>query len=478
MLLPLSHVSIRPWVLAMVLLAGAACRAHSAGTTAPATGDASHGKDADRLPAFEISDGAHDRGNVPHERFRVELGDAPLRGAKDAPVTVVMFSDFECQYCLQAYRMLEVLGREYPNQIRLAYKAFPLDFHSHAMLAALAARSAQAQGKFWPFFELLFSGEGIDPHSIEGYARTVGLDMATLRRDLDNLEWAAEVRRDMRDGRRFGVTGTPAFFINGRHIHGAQSIAVFRAVIEQELALANKWLAAGVSASGIYEHAIAEGYREVRYTKASDRLDPDHVRPVVLGESPQLGPADAPVTIVIFGDFECPFCARGQVTIDKLRAKFKDRVRLVYKHNPLPFHSHAFMAARAAMAAHAQGKFWAYHDALYQAKAKLDDNTFYTIAKRLKLDMERFRADLESTKFDARISADQALSSSLGATGTPAYFINGRPLEGAMPELEFLLLIAEELGYADRLRARGVEPSKLYDVLVQRKRWDDPVVNQ
>ena len=120
------------------------------------------------------------------------------------------------------------------------------------------------------------------------------------------------------------------------------------------------------------------------------------------------------------------------------------------------------------MAAHDQGKFWAFHDALYRKRAKFDEQDLYAIAKDLRLDMPRFKRAMNGTDLDARISRDQQLAMALGVRGTPAYFVNGRPIEGARPELHFRLLVEEELQRAAAALAEGVKPEQLYETLIQR----------
>ncbi|MCA9695070.1 MAG: thioredoxin domain-containing protein, partial [Myxococcales bacterium] len=322
--------------------------------------------EAARMPGFNI-DGQERprRADVPHERFHVTLGDAPARGPVDAPVTLVAYSDFECPYCEQGHATLKELMREYKGELRVVYKAFPLSFHRHAMIAALAARSAQSQGKFWEFHDLLLSQRGLSMERILEYAREVNLDLDAMARDIDALKYGVAIRREMREARRLGVRGTPAYFINGRMLSGARPIAEYREIIDQELKLAAKWRASGVAAADVYAYAIADGYRAVEYEEGGDDLDPDAVYDVPVGDSPRRGPDDALVTIVEFADFECPFCARGHAVLERIRQRHGDRVRVVFKHLPLPFHSHAYLAARASMAAMTQGKFWAFHDAVY-----------------------------------------------------------------------------------------------------------------
>lgn len=427
------------------------------------TGDDPRAQAAARLPGFDVAGGERD---VPHERFQVEVGDAPVRGPAEAPVTIVVFSDFECPYCERGHRTLQALEREYPGQLRLVYKAFPLEFHGHAMIAALMARSAQEQGKFWEFYDRLFSQKGLDMDRLTAYAREAGLDMGKVQGDLEALRWGTAVQKDMRQGRKLGVTGTPSYFINGRYLNGAKPLELLREIVDEELALAERWRKQGVAPDKLYAHAIENGFREVQYRKPRPGLRPDVIYPVPVDDSPQRGPETAPVTIVEFADFECGFCVRGHETVEKLRRRYGDKVRVVFKHYPLPFHSHAFLAARAAMAAHAEGKFWEFHDRLYEARAKFDEDTLVQIAKDLRLDLKKFKQRLHAADADARIVADQNLGATLGVRGTPAYFVNGRAVDGAVPELEFRLVVQEELERAEALLRDGVPPAALYNRLV------------
>ncbi len=431
-------------------------------------------EEAAKLPDFDIR-GAEpqQRGDVPFERFFVELGDAPVRGPETAPVTIVAFSDFECQFCERGHKTIQQVEREYGDKVRIAYKAYPLDFHSHAMVAALAAKSAQEQGKFWEFHDLLFRQRGLDMQQLEGYAREAGLDMNRLHADLEALKWGSSVQRDMRQARRLGVTGTPAYFINGRHLGGAKPIEVMREVIDKELELAAGWQAKGVVPGKIYEHAIANGYREVQYAKPRRGLKPDLIYPVPIDGSPQRGSATALVTVVEFTDFECQFCVRGHETLEKMRRRYGDKLRVVYKSYPLSFHGHAFLAARAALAAGVEGKFWEFADRLYATRAKFDEGTLLGIAAELGLNAKKFKERLHSAEFDVKISADQDLGNTLGVRGTPAYFVNGRALDGAVPELEFRLVIQEELERAEAVLREGAPAAGLYERLLAPPRPPD-----
>ncbi len=173
--------------------------------------------------------------------------------------------------------------------------------------------------------------------------------------------------------------------------------------------------------------------------------DPNRVYQIKTAGSPSKGPASAPVTIAEFSDFQCPFCGRVGPTLKKIEDVYGDKVRIVWKHNPLPFHKDAPLAHAASLAADKQGKFWDYHDKLFANQKALKPENLEAYAQELGLDMEKFRRDLTDTENSKRIDADKAEAQALEATGTPAFFVNGRYLRGARPFEEFAKVINAEL---------------------------------
>ena len=140
---------------------------------------------------------------------------------------------------------------------------------------------------------------------------------------------------------------------------------------------------------------------------------------------------------------------------------------MVFKHNPLPFHKNAMPAAEASMAAHAQGKFWEMEKKLFENQRALERADLERYAQEIHLDMNRFKADLDGHRHQRQIEADQRLSQQLGARGTPAFFINGRNVRGALPYEEFKRVIDEEIGRAERVLKTGVPRSRLYAELTK-----------
>lgn len=150
--------------------------------------------------------------------------------------------------------------------------------------------------------------------------------------------------------------------------------------------------------------------------------------------SPLKGPEDAPVTMAVFSDFQCPYCARIGDILDKVLEKFPKKVNLVYKYYPIPNHSFAFKAAQAAEAAHQQGKFWEYHDLIYKNFRSLNDEKFEEFRATLNLDKEKFEKAMNAPETKSKINADKNEGANAQVRGTPTVFVNGRMVRPARPE--------------------------------------------
>jgi protein-disulfide isomerase len=159
------------------------------------------------------------------------------------------------------------------------------------------------------------------------------------------------------------------------------------------------------------------------------RFDAGKVKTLAVDGSPAMGPADAPVTIVEWADFECPHCRLMVPILEELVERFPGQVRLVYKFYPLGNHPHGELAARAAVAAMNQGKFWEMHHTIFENQDRLEQVDLERYAKQLKLDLPKFKADLTSDETVAHIERDKKQGEGVGLYGTPMVFINGREVE-------------------------------------------------
>jgi protein-disulfide isomerase len=169
---------------------------------------------------------------------RVEVAaDGPSRGAKTAPITIVEFSDFQCPFCSRAETTVNEVMKAYDGKVKLVYRDYPLPFHAQAQKAAEAAHCAEDQGKYWEMHEKLFANQqALQPTALKGYAKDLGLDTAKFDKCLDSGAKAEIVETNRKAGEKVGVTGTPAFFINGYSLSGAQPLSEFKTIIDSELA--------------------------------------------------------------------------------------------------------------------------------------------------------------------------------------------------------------------------------------------------
>jgi protein-disulfide isomerase len=173
-------------------------------------------------------------------------------------------------------------------------------------------------------------------------------------------------------------------------------------------------------------------------------LDPPRVA-VSLDDDAAKGPAKAPVTIVEFSDYQCPYCGRAEQTVQEILKRYGDKVRLVYRDYPLPMHPNALGAAEASECAKEQGKFWEMHGAMFANQAKLSQADLVATAGSLGLDKDKFKTCLDSGKYKDEVQKDAADGQSYGVTGTPTFFINGIMLVGARPLDSFSEIIDDEL---------------------------------
>ncbi|WP_375772401.1 thioredoxin domain-containing protein [Archangium gephyra] len=158
------------------------------------------------------------------------------KGPENAPITIVEFSDFQCPYCSRANESVDQVMKAYPTQVRLVFRHFPLEIHAQAPKASEAALCAQDQGKFWEMHDKLFANQrALEIPQLKGYAKELGLDTAKFNKCLDDGAKASIVQADLADGQKAGVNGTPAFFINGILLSGAQPFEEFKSVIDAEL---------------------------------------------------------------------------------------------------------------------------------------------------------------------------------------------------------------------------------------------------
>jgi protein-disulfide isomerase len=399
----------------------------------------------------------------------------PMWGKRDAPVTIAIWSDFQCPFCSRVEPTLAQVKETYgPDKVRMIWKNNPLPFHQNAKPAAEAAQGAFALGgndAFWKWHDTAFKNQSaLGPDSYVKWATDAGVkDAAAYKAGLDSHKWADKVEKDLNEGKAAGVQGTPAFFING-----AQPFDNFKKTIDQELAKAQAKIAAGTPKSRIYVTMTKEN--KTNAPPAADKKDEEEkedtttVFKVPVGSSPVLGNPNALVTIIEFSDFQCPFCSRVEPTLKAVREKYGDKVRLVWKNEPLPFHPRAEPAAEVAMEVRAEKGdkgFWAAHDILFANQKEQGDDALVKYGTDAGGSADKIKDAMANHTHKKEIDADNDLSEDFQASGTPHFFVNGRRLVGAQPEEKFDKIIDEEITKAQALISKGTPPSGVYDALTK-----------
>ncbi len=412
--------------------------------------------------------------NVP---MPLQVRALPLKGNPDALVTIVEFSDYECPFCSRVEPTIEEIMKAYPNDVRVAFINNPLPFHKNAMPAAKAAVAAANQGKHWEMHAALFANQkALSVDFFKAKAQELGLDVARFEADMNSPATEALINKGIKDGQPFGVGGTPSFLINGVVFVGAQPLDNFKKVIDAELARA-KQVAADKKLAG------EDLYKELVKTAPKPPAEEEEEAPagrvlVDLSTAPILGNVDAPVTLVEFTDFECPFCLRANKTVHELINKPENagKVRLAFRHYPLPFHKNAKLAHQAAEAAKAQGKFWEYYDKLFPtaddaARPGLDRDSLIKYAEELGLDKDKFVADMDSDAVIKIVEGDVKAGGEAGVRGTPHFFFNGTLLSGAQPINAFQAALDKEFDLSKPYTEKGLKGTALYEQIVK----DNPV---
>ena len=451
------HIRHVTWVVGslILILMLATCRQvtdRAADSESVETPSSAEGEVAEEpSPSTEAEQASVSAENTYQEGF-TDQGE-PFRGDPNAPVVIEEFSSYQCPFCtkyfLESYPLV-VSNHVETGQALYIFRDFPLRNQPQSSLASEAANCAGRLGggsTYWMMHDWLFerqtdwSGERNAAALFEGYANELGLDVTSFGECLDSGATRSQVEADAAEGGARGVRGTPAFFINGQPLVGAQPYAVIAQVIDAALK--------GESPGSAEPSAPVAGPTPAALAPADDAM--------------VLGDPGAAVTIVEFSDYECSFCSRHvQQTWPLLQAEFVDtgRVRYVFKDFPIAgLHPQAFRAHEAARCAGEQGTYWAMHDQLFTEQsswAGRSDNAsiFERYAAELGLDAGAFEDCLASGRWSGAVNADVAEGASLGARGTPTFFIDGYPLVGAQPyaTFEFAIELAEQgkLGEAFR----------------------------
>ncbi len=399
-----------------------------------------------------------------HPRIRVDYdANHPWFGASAPLVTVVVLYDYQCPYSSKLSEAFDQLLGEYPDTLRVVWRQFPLSTHPQARLAAKAALAAHSQGMFGPMHAWLFANNrSLTREAIDQQALVLGLDLARFRSDLDS-DWIDQrIADDQSAATHVHVSSTPSWFVNGRPQRGAQQLESIRPLLDEELALANDLVAAGSGRLEVWARLLAAAEpNPAAPTRPASKPTPT---PKSAGSNDRLavdnsgltrrGSKKAKVEILMCADFDCPFSAKSVATLAELDKQYGKKLAIFFRHMPLAMHANARPAHRAAIAADAQGELWSMWELLFANNKARTDAELEAFAAQLGLDVGAFQTAVADPKTEQQIEDDIATCTKLGASGTPTFFINGRPVTGAQPIESFEAIIDEELA------GKGPPPAK------------------
>ena len=368
-------------------------------------------------------------------------------GDPNAPVTIVEYTDYQCPYCQRNFQQTwPQLKAEYVDTGRVFYifKDFPIaSIHPVAKRVHEAAQCAGDIGgsdAYWDVHDIFFNNQQqwadkpqpeLD-NIILSLTDEAGVDNGEMRSCLESNRNSEVVQADMDEGRSLGVSGTPTFFINGYPIVGAQPYQTFQRAIS-------------MAEDGTLAEAFAQQPSpddgQARAAAAALTAQPVDVP---LAGAPGMGDPDAPVTIVEYSDFQCPFCLRHfENTLPQLLEYIDNgQVRYVFKDFPIasihPQAQKAHESARCASELGGEETYWEMHDLIFANQEQWAGNgrhveVFKTLAGEIDIAQEEFDECLDSGRYAGSVSSDLAEGQRFGVTGTPSFFINGQLLVGAQP---------------------------------------------
>lgn len=389
----------------------------------------------------------------------------PIWGGDRALVTVLLFGDLNCPFTRHMFRTLGHLKGEMPLDLRLAWRHRPTT-PSGENLANFAARLHETHGaaSFWRFVDVVSRRSGqLELRQVPDLAEELGLTRADLLKLVSAKATSKQVSEDLELAIRYGIRRTPTLFIDGFRVEGLVRREVLREVIEAERRAQVSALTQGVTHPALYSTRVANTFVNLG-------IEPPVRRCVPLGNAPARGAHDPEVTIVVFSEFQCRFCAQMRFTLDALLKAFGKKTRVAWRNFPLDDHPEARAAANLAMHATQEADpetFWKVHNALFDAHASLGTATYGAILERLKLDKDVYLSKVEAREYDVEIDRDIELGHQLGVTSVPTTFINGRRVEGARDLLTMTGLVAEELENMRHLSTAGYAPERLEETLCQ-----------
>ncbi|HEU5077359.1 MAG TPA: thioredoxin domain-containing protein, partial [Polyangiaceae bacterium] len=374
----------------------------------------------------------------PESPFLPIYADDLVWGSPDPLVTIVAFLDFADQESRTQYAELMEQVAANPA-LRLVVKQAPLGPEGELIAeASLAVRDALGPQAAREFLAMVSEASGApSKEDLSGWALglTPSREPETVRNPEERRDTRQQLQRNLELARRLELSQNPVLYVNGaRWQPGGDDDESFTRLLAEELRSSKASRPGSSSPELHYARRVEENWSTPEVSPSPPRW-----ASLLLTDAPEpaWGSPSAPVTLVEFTDFECPFCARVVPTLTQLKQKYGPKqLRIVFKHNPLPFHKTARPAAEAAVVVYQKGgdkAFWRFHDRLFENQKALTSQNFERWAAEAGVPPVEFRSGLERDTASVKVSKDMALAAKVGAAGTPAFRINGVTVSGAQP---------------------------------------------
>ena len=351
----------------------------------------------------------------------VNVAGKQIRGDKNAKLTLIEFTDYECPFCGRHFRdTAPKILKDYidTGKIRYVFSDLPLAMHAHAKKAAEAALCAGEQGKYWEMHDLLFSNQqALDNANLIAYATKLGLNVPAFQKALESGKYEARVSANAADAAKLGFTGAPSFAI-GLTQPNDGAVKVIKTIV-------------GAQSYENFEREFADALKPQPSPPPPGQAAAAPENPVV-GTSMSVegkqfkGKKDAKLTLIQFSDYECSFCGKlARETIPDVVKNYVEtgKLKFVFSDLALDMHTHAIKAGAASYCAAEQGHYWEMHDVLFSNQGALEDANLVSYAKEMGLDMAKFQQCVSTNRYEAQIRQSSAEGRRAGFDATPVEII-------------------------------------------------------
>ncbi len=398
-----------------------------------------------------------------------------IAGASDAIVKVILFADFSNSSSIDALRSFLKIQKERDTRVSLYLYNFPVYKNELSLPLSNLFIESVKKNKMNDFVKWITEKDSLSREDLKQFINSIGIKPDSVFSDYKGLKIPAI--DDMNLGINFGVNFAPSYFINGLRIDGNKMYEEIARLVDEQVSKAEQLVASGINKSQIYEEIIKNGKTVAYQIKVTDRnnqqnsiKDANLIKEETLRFTPYRGERFAPVTLVLFVDYECPYSKRFYPTIKSAIEEYGKDLRVFVKHFPLSSHKKSISIAKILASALYQKKFWVLFDKVMQEPGFTDEDTIYRLASDLGLNIDDLKKYKDSNEIEKYTARDIEESSQFGIKTLPTIYVNGVRYEGVMSKAKLFRIIEIEREFARKLLKEGISMENLYDEIVERNR--------